>query len=255
MYINKYFTGIALLIFILAYTGCGKNDDTSKTNNNNNEIIIPDCGTLTDIDGNTYQTVVIGNLCWMRENLKTTKFNDGTSLSEITDDEDWLEAVSSYDTPAYCWYNNDFNNYGKIYGALYNLTAIRNDKLCPQGWHVPDNEDWYAMFQTLAAQGHSYPPSETPFKVAKALADNTRWQKSKALGAVGNDLSANNKSGFSALPGGYRNADGAFFQEGKSTRFWANQHGSISSWIVAFNEKSPFYNITHSAYVRCVKSN
>jgi len=256
----KYFTFLLVVGFILIYTSCGKNDDKENGTNNNNDKNIPNCGTVTDIDGNTYNTVLIGNQCWMRENLKTTKLNDGTAISHLSNTNDWAanDQPASIAVSAYSWYNNDYNNYGRIYGALYNLTAIRTEKLCPQGWHVPDSYDWVEMFQSLSSQGHSYPHSVTPLKVAKALADNTRWQKSKALGAVGNNLSVNNISGFTALPGGYRNSNGSFSHEGKCIKYWINQQGFQELCIIAFNENTPLMKFLHNnsgAYVRCVKSN
>ena len=87
--------------------------------------------TVKDIDGNVYKTVTIGKQVWMAENLKTTKYNDGTSISLVTDSTAWKALI----TPAYSWYNNDIAN-KEIYGALYNWFAVKTNKLCPAIWGV-----------------------------------------------------------------------------------------------------------------------
>ncbi len=86
---------------------------------------------ITDADGNTYSAVIIGKQMWFEENLKTTRYNDGTSIPNVTDFQKWRQLS----TPAYCWYNNDPAN-GNTYGALYNAYAVRTGKLCPTGWHA-----------------------------------------------------------------------------------------------------------------------
>jgi hypothetical protein len=93
--------------------------------------------TLQDNDGNVYKTITIGKQVWMAENLKTTKYNDGTSIPLVADSISW-KAIK---TPAYCWYNNDIRNKGD-YGALYNWYTVNTNKLCPKGWHVPVNKEW-----------------------------------------------------------------------------------------------------------------
>lgn len=91
---------------------------------------------LKDIDGNVYKTVTISNHVWMAENLKTTKYNDGTDIPLVTDDKQWQK----YE-PSYCWYNNDVAENKDIYGALYNWYVANTNKLCPIGWHVPNFDE------------------------------------------------------------------------------------------------------------------
>jgi hypothetical protein len=93
---------------------------------------------LTDIDGNTYHTIKIREQVWMVENLKTTKFNDGTLIPLVSDSEVW----GKISHPAYCWYNNDEKTNKNNYGALYNWFAVETGKLCPIGWHVPSDKVW-----------------------------------------------------------------------------------------------------------------
>ncbi len=92
---------------------------------------------VKDGDGNIYQTVTIGTQIWLKENLKTTRYNDGTDISLITDQTEWKNAISA----AYCWYDNDITNKDP-FGALYNWYAVNTGKLCPKGWHVPSESEW-----------------------------------------------------------------------------------------------------------------
>jgi hypothetical protein len=94
--------------------------------------------TIRDIDGNVYKTVTIGKQVWMAENLKTSKYNDGRAIPLVTDNTAW-EALN---TPAYCWYDNDESANKTKCGALYNWFAVNTNKLCPTGWHVPNDREW-----------------------------------------------------------------------------------------------------------------
>lgn len=102
-------------------------------------------GTITDIDGNVYETIKIGEQIWFKENLKTTKFNDGVSIPNVTDFLVWREQKA---IPMFAWYNNDISNKA-IYGALYNWPAVTTLRLCPLGWHVATNSEWSALANYL----------------------------------------------------------------------------------------------------------
>ncbi|MCC5928188.1 MAG: fibrobacter succinogenes major paralogous domain-containing protein [Cyclobacteriaceae bacterium] len=121
--------------------------------------IIPDnfTGLVSDIDGNQYRTVVIGNQTWMADNLRVTKFNDGTPIPLITNEQQWDEAAMSLSffpdsetaSPAYCWYENN-EALGRSYGALYNINTLspntnQNKNICPQGWRVPSVADFQQL--------------------------------------------------------------------------------------------------------------
>src|ERR1035437_6837240 len=173
-----------MLLISIMLVSCSKKDDPNNTVN-----------TVTDKDGNVYHTVTIGTQTWMAENLKTTQYNDGTSIPYVTDNTAW----SILSTPAYCWYSNDAATYKNKYGALYNWYTVNTGKLAPTGWHVPTDAEWTTLTNYVTAN------LGTSLNVAKALAATTDWTiDTYDAGAIGNDLSKNNSTGFSALPGGYR---------------------------------------------------
>jgi hypothetical protein len=113
------------------------------------EIIKPEItDKIKDIDGNEYGIVTIGNQIWMAENLRTTKFNDGTPIPLVTNHEAWYKLNS----PGYCWYDNDEKKYRDVYGALYNWYAVNTGKLCPKGWHVPSDAEWTELITFLGGE-------------------------------------------------------------------------------------------------------
>lgn len=187
--------------------------------------------TVTDADGTIYSTIKIGNQVWAVENLKTTRFNDDAPLPLIADQSKWSE-FDVDKKAAYCWYNND-TAYKKIYGALYNWYAITTGKLAPRGWHVATDADWTALEGYLIANGHNLDTTNEEHLVAKSLAAQTEWAWASPndSGTIGNDTSANNRSGFSALPGGFRLTSGNFRNIGTTGRWWcATEFDSIRAW-------------------------
>jgi uncharacterized protein (TIGR02145 family) len=175
---------------------------------------------ITDIDGNKYDVIKIGDLYWTVENLKTTKFNDGTEIELITNNKDWID-VGENNIPAYCYYDNDLSNKHK-YGALYNFHAVNTVNLAPEGWRVPTNEDWTNLENYLINNGYNWDG------IAKSMAANTDWKTNNYYGSIGNDLSKNNKSCFSALPGGYRDIYGNFYNIGNNGYWWSATESDAS---------------------------
>ncbi|MBI4650218.1 fibrobacter succinogenes major paralogous domain-containing protein [Candidatus Desantisbacteria bacterium] len=105
---------------------------------------------LIDIDGNAYSTVQIGNQIWTTKNLSTTKFNDGTVIPNVIDDEQWSKLI----TPGYCFYDNTADiSAREKYGALYNWYAVDTKKLAPTGWHVPTDAEWQTLSDFLGGDG------------------------------------------------------------------------------------------------------
>jgi uncharacterized protein (TIGR02145 family) len=186
--------------------------------------------TVNDVDGNVYHVVVIGTQVWMKENLKTTKYNDGTAIPNVTNGSIW----SSFETGAYCDYNDDPSN-STTYGRLYNWFAIDNNaskvssnggkNVCPTGWHVPSDAEWtilltYSGGQTLA--GGKLKETGT----AHWLTPNT---------------GATNETGFTALPGGLRDANmGEYGNIGYTGDWWSTtaMYGMPTNWEMKHNASS-----------------
>jgi len=183
---------------------------TGQTNAINN--------TIKDVDGNVYHTLTIGTQTWMVENLKTTKYRNGDQIPNVTDNAAW----SNHTTGAYCNYNNDATT-GNKYGKLYNSSAVRDSRnLAPIGWHVANDADWKKLVYYVAAY------LGTSGSIAKALASTTDWVSSNDAGAVGNDLTKNNTTGFSALPAGNRSNNGSFNDVGYYGYWWGTEKSAIS---------------------------
>ena len=193
-FISVTFIGIFLL------SGCKKDDDNI---------------TVTDGDGNVYKTVKIDTQEWLVENLKTTKYNDGTAIPLVTDKTAWAALT----TPAYCLYNNDEASNKATYGALYNWYAVQTGKLCPIGWHIPSNEEWIIMTTYLG--GESVAGDKLKEK------GTTYWQ------SVPGSNSATNESGFTALPGGQCSDYGNFAFIGVYGFWWnSNEYNSSGAWYI-----------------------
>jgi OOP family OmpA-OmpF porin len=151
---------------------------------------------LTDPDGNVYKTVTIGSQTWMAENLKTTKYYDGTPIPLVTDSAKWMYTT----TPAYCWFKNDASKYKNPYGALYNWFTVSTGKLCPSGWHVPTDADWSVLKKSVG------PSEDTDVDARKLRLAGTSFWKAPNSGA-------NNSTGFSAIATGYREDIGRFYTD------------------------------------------
>lgn len=184
--------------------------------------------TVTDIDGNVYHTVKIGNQVWTVENLRTTKYNDGSPIPHITD-----TAWANDTLGAYCYYNNTTNADSiKKYGALYNWYTVDTKKLAPAGWHVPTDAEWDTLQNYLIANGYNWDNTKEGNKIAKSLAAQTDWETDSEPGVIGNDFTKNNRAGFTALPGGYRIFDGGFVDIGFYGQWWnAKAHGKAGAFL------------------------
>jgi uncharacterized protein (TIGR02145 family) len=195
--------------------------------------------TVTDADGNVYATVKIGNQVWIAENLKTTKYIDGTPIPLVTDRSEWITYDDSA-RPAYCWYGNDAIN-KTTYGALYNWYAVNSGRLAPKGWHVPTDVEWTQMENYLIENGYNWDTTKDGNKIAKAMAARTDWVSHTNPGAIGNDVSTNNRSGFTALPGGFRIEHGDFYDIGHHGYWWsATEYDASRVW-----RRSLYYDKIH----------
>lgn len=174
--------------------------------------------TVKDFDGNVYHTIKIGNQIWTVENLRTTRYMDGSPIELDTASATWDQGLNG----KYCYYNNTTNlDSIKKYGALYNWIAVQSKKLAPQGWHIPTNEDWEILEAYLVDNGYNWDSTKLENKYAKALAATSGWYPCKTPGTVGYDLTKNNSSGFSAYPGGNRYYTGVFGNKGYYGNWWS----------------------------------
>lgn len=196
-------------------------------------------GTIADIDGNVYHTVVIGTQVWMVENLKTTRYRDGTSIPNVTDKSVWKNLL----TGGYCDYNNVPSN-SNIYGRLYNWYAINNSrKITPLGWHVPTEVEWNTLITFLGG---------------KAIAGG----KLKEIGTLhwkSPNGGATNEVGFTGLPGGVR-GDGGTFQKMGELGIWicATEHNvdEICNRYLYFEDgrlDGGFTDLGLGFSIRCIK--
>jgi len=218
---QSVFTGIAGETYLLQWSITGQNGCV-----NGDFVIIsfipnpnacPGTPTVTDADGNVYNTVLIGNQCWMKENLKTTKYRNGTSIDYPGADNN---AWQNNTTGAYAGYNNDIS-WKDIYGALYNWHAVNNaNGLCPTGWHVPTDAEFTAMTNHLG--GTSVAGGK--MKSTRTVPDpHPRWNSP--------NTGATNESNWSAFPGGYRSTSGSFDDIGDFGNFWSStEYSTTTAW-------------------------
>jgi uncharacterized protein (TIGR02145 family) len=181
-------------------------------------------GTVTDQDGNSYPYLTYGDQVWTVKNAEMVTYRDGTPIPQVTDATEWANLT----TGAWCYYDNDSSK-----GKLYNWYAVAgihdndentpNKELAPEGWHVPTDAEWTELENYLIANGYNYDGTTTENKIAKAMASKTGWTTFTGEGAIGNDLSLNNSSGFSAVPGGSILGD-VFSGYGSEARLWTSTY-------------------------------
>ena len=168
-------------------------------------------GTLTDQQGNVYRTIVIGTQEWMAENLKTGIYRNGEAIGEVTDNGQWQALASG----AWSYHNNDPQRECP-YGRLYNWFAVADPRnLCPSGWHLPSDAEWSTLIGHLdpAHDPTAVGPQSTIAGGALKNGGQLYWQSP--------NTDATNTSGFSALPGGFRNVNGPFVAISGSGWWWS----------------------------------
>lgn len=194
---------------------------------------------VTDIDGNSYETVIIGTQEWMAENLRVTKYKNGDPIPNITDNTQWGNLTSG----AWSHYNND-SQYENLYGKLYNWHVMGYDGelVCPSGWHVPSGDDWFDLF---------YPLGGTAIAGGKMKSIGTQYWNSP-------NTDATNESGFSALPAGYRDGwGGSFSGMGNEATFWESNAGSTGYYhsVITYHGgvNNGVYLLRQGRSIRCIK--
>jgi uncharacterized protein (TIGR02145 family) len=182
----------------------------------------PNTPIVTDYEGNTYNTVQIGNQCWMKENLRTTHYADGTSIPAGSVD-DW-----SNTDPYYYEYDDRSGVPQTVQGYLYNWPAAIHG-ICPTNWHLPSYVEWMQLANYVSSQS-AYVCGNDSNHIAKALASKSSWYTSGASCAVGTDQETNNATGFSAVPAGYGN-NSSFQFSGRNAYFWSSSElSNLSTW-------------------------
>ncbi len=236
-------------------------DDNGDDNGNGED-------TVTDIDGNVYQTAVIGNQEWMMENLRTTKYKDGTDIPTGLNDSEWGDDLDG----AYAVYPHDGvagidseEEMAELYGNLYNWHAVTNDGgICPAGWQVPSYDDWNELVDYLI-DNHSEIDEDNVGNALKSCRqvdsplggecdteEHPRWDSHDTQ--YGTD-----EFGFSAVPGGNRAITGGFFNIGSNAHWWSSTEiSSTSASARTIISSNSIVNATTvfmvSGYnVRCVK--
>lgn len=213
---------IFISVFLIFSYSCNKDDLNSNT--------------VKDIDGNVYRTITIGTQVWMAENLKTTKYNDGTRIPEKPYYE-WTYLSLG----AFCNYNNN-DSLASIYGRLYNWYAVNTGKLAPKGWHVPTEDDWNVLIDYLGGE---------------AIAGGKLKQAGPANWVYPN-LGATNETGFNALPGGDI-LESSFIHLGEYAFWWTSTSlydGYASGHYLVYDENYiGTNNVPHylGFSVRCIK--
>jgi uncharacterized protein (TIGR02145 family) len=200
-------------------------------------------GSVADVEGNVYKTIPINNRNWMAENLKTTKYNEGSPIPNVKDMQ-WNSLTSG----AYCWYDNDETN-KIIYGALYNYNTVTDDRqVCPSGWHVPTPSEWASIPYSFDCE--AFLEREVPHNCQGCNlreAGSGDWEYAKGT----------NETGFSALPGGRRqprNYNGLGFDDiHKISYFWESNG---NSFYLTSNAESPSLDsnlINYGFSIRCIE--
>lgn len=234
--LNKNLPGILFVFFVFLLPACKKQKD----------VPVSECGTVW-YDGFEYHTVQIGNQCWLRENLRSAHYNDGTPLTEAQDSTTWVNDL----TGAWCNYgggtkdvtNQQLLDTDAIYGKLYTWKASRDPRLCPDGWHVPTMEEWKELTGNYIESGNALKKVDTLWTYGGPYAEPS------------------NISNFSALPGGARFENATYHRIHSDAYFWSYDPVHVLPLHIHYNTK--FADTTSTGIApardgfscRCVKNN
>lgn len=211
---------------------------------------------LTDYDGNTYNSVRIGTQCWMKENLRTTHFADGTAIPSNS---------STSSSEPYWYYPNNNASISETYGLFYNWPAVMHGAassnanpsgvqgICPNGWHVPSRSEWQQLVSYVQGNSSYWCDGNNTY-IAKALASQTGWNNNSGTCYVGNNPSQQNGTLFSALPAGYRTSSCGGF--GSQAEFFTSTEDGSSAYRFVIQNRT-VENASYSKYygysIRCVR--
>jgi uncharacterized protein (TIGR02145 family) len=246
MKMDRFIKHFFLMAIIAIFSNCTKTDEKPLSLDEANMKGTkpkPIYGQVTDVDGNVYRTLVIGDQTWMIDNLRTTKYRDGTPIEHVTNNSEWADLdFGSGICGAYCWYNNDISN-KETYGALYNAFILYDGiPIAPEGWHIPTYEEWIELRDFLGgstAAGGKMKTTGTDLWLAPNSA-------------------ATNSSGFSGVPGGIRLADGVYDKLNEKAMFWSLGTNWTHNNNFYLSYRDPllvnyFSDMNHGMSIRCVK--
>ena len=237
------------------------NADGSDTESKASFITVaaPTGDMVTDYDGNSYHTIEIGTQTWMKENLSVTHYPDGTEIPYITDAAVWIDLGDNSEDDAFCYYNNNLSNEAETYGALYTWAAAMGGTgyssntnpsgvqgVCPDGWHLPSDNEWGQLLDFLGGR----------------MVSGGKMKEVGTAHWLSPNTGADNNSGFTGLPSGYRlyNQDAAFSKLGETAYYWsATEYDGSRSYISRLRHNyvqgSHAYSKNSMGYsVRCVKN-
>jgi uncharacterized protein (TIGR02145 family) len=223
---NRFSSYIVIVFTLILLFSCKKEEDQTTA-------------PVSDIDGNSYNTIRTGTQIWMAENLRTTSFNDGTEIA-------LTESSSTWDTlsfPGFCWYDNDEADHKESYGALYNGYAVNTGKLCPDGWHVPSADEWQQLIDFLG----------------DTISGGGMLKEEGTSHWLPPNKGADNSSGFGARAAGIRYFEGTFNALLSFTSFWsASKTGDENQFYLSLYYANSGISINHISKkhgfsVRCVK--
>jgi len=222
----KYIVFILLgvMLTVIPY-GCSKSEESSAP--------------VSDAEGNSYKTVKIGSQIWMAENLKATMYNDGTNIPQIKEGDEWSDLTEG----AYCWYNNEEVSYKDTFGALYNGFAIASGKICPVGWHIPAVEEMKVLRESLG----------------DSIKAGGKLKEAGTVHWLSPNKGADNSSGFTALPAGFRYFEGTFSSVSSYTSIWSvTKVANDELWYAGLYYADAAFvldhrNKKHGFSVRCLK--
>ncbi len=257
----KYDTVGTYDVTLIAINACDSDTITKYDYITVEELVMnipcPGTPTVTDADGNVYNTVQIGTQCWIAENLNVSHYRNGDAIPNVTDNTQWDNLTTS----AWCYYNNN-SGYENPYGKLYNwYTVVDSRGLCPTGWHIPTHYELTTLERAICTSGTCN--TDFPYDFT-----TTGWRgtdeggKLKETGTIhwnSPNTGATNESGFSALPGGYRYSNGEFDYMGYYAYFCSSsEYYSYNAWFrklhYYFGDVSrDYYDKNCGFSVRCVK--
>lgn len=214
------------------------------------QIAVPGTG-VTDVDGNSYETVLINNQEWMAENLKTAHYSNGDSIPNIVSNLDWVNSTNG----AWCYYENQ-SLFVNPYGKMYNYFAVTDSRnVCPTGWKVPTDQEWKDLINFLDTNANG---GLAPNVAGSMMKDTGTLQLVTGFWNTPND-DATNESLFSSIGGGLRTSNGLFDFMGDFCYFWSSSEVSTTHalfFILNYNTPSVFrsnYSKYYGMSVRCKK--